>query len=133
MRQWVQTDSHHRAKRDRRNAKVMFEAIRAQGYAGSYTWVAIRVRKLQQKIGDVPARRAFVPLTFRHGEAFQFDWSCAYAWIGGLRRRLEVAHCKLASSRAFWLVAYFTQSHEMLLDAHARSFATFGGVPRRGI
>ena len=44
-----------------------------------------------------------------------------------------MAHCKLASSRAFWLVAYFTQSHEMLFDAHARSFAAFGGVPRRGI
>lgn len=132
LRQWVQTDSH-RAKRDRRTAKVMFEAIQAQGYAGSYTRVAIRVRKLQQEISDAPARSAFVPLTFPHGEAFQFDWSCEYAWIGGLRRRLEVAHCKLASSRAFWLVAYFTQSHEMLFDAHARSFAAFGGVPRRGI
>lgn len=132
LRQWVQADSH-RAKRDRRTAKVMFEAIRAQGYAGSYTRVTIRVRKLQQEISDAPARSAFVPLTFPHGEAFQFDWSCEYAWIGGLRRRLEVAHCKLASSRAFWLVAYFTQSHEMLFDAHARSFAAFGGVPRRGI
>jgi transposase len=132
LRQWVQTDSH-RAKRDRRTAKVMFEAIQAQGYAGSYTRVAIRVRKLQQEISAAPVRSAFVPLTFPHGEAFQFDWSCEYAWIGGLRRRLEVAHCKLASSRAFWLVAYFTQSHEMLFDAHARSFAAFGGVPRRGI
>lgn len=132
LRQWVQADSH-RAKRDRRTAKVMFEAIREQGYAGSYTRVTIRVRKLQQEISDAPARSAFVPLTFPHGEAFQFDWSCEYAWIGGLRRRLEVAHCKLASSRAFWLVAYFTQSHEMLFDAHARSFAAFGGVPRRGI
>lgn len=30
-------------------------------------------------------------------------------------------------------VAYPTQSHEMLFDAHARAFATFGGVPQRGI
>jgi hypothetical protein len=40
---------------------------------------------------------------------------------------------KLAASRAFWPTAYPAQSHEMLFDAHARAFATFGGVPRRGI
>ncbi len=40
---------------------------------------------------------------------------------------------KLAASRAFWLVAYPTQSHEMLFDAHARAFVALGGVPRRGI
>ena len=73
-----------------------------------------------------------MPLKFALGDAFQFDWSTEYAWVGGLRRRLEVAHTKLCASRAFWLVAYPTQSHEMLFDAHARAFAAFGGVPQRG-
>jgi transposase len=132
LRLWVQADNH-RAKRDRRTAKVMFEAIKEQGYPGSYVRIAVRVRQLRQEISDSPHRSAFVPLAFAHGEAFQFDWSCEYAWIGGLRRRLEVAHCKLTSSRAFWLVAYYTQSHEMLFDAHTRSFTAFGGIPRRGI
>ena len=76
---------------------------------------------------------AFVPMSFEMGDAFQFDWSCEYVVIGGLRKRLEVAHTKLAASRAFVLVAYFTQSHEMLFDAHNRAFAVLGGVPRRGI
>jgi transposase len=67
------------------------------------------------------------------GEAFQFDWSYEYVVIAGLRRRLEVAHTKLAASRAFVLVAYFTQSHEMLFDAHTKAFEVFGGVPKRGI
>jgi hypothetical protein len=40
---------------------------------------------------------------------------------------------KLCASRAFWMTAYPGQSHEMLFDAHARAFAAFGGVPRRGI
>lgn len=40
-------------------------------------------------------------LAFEPGEAFQFDWSCEYAVIGGLRRRLDVAHVKLNASRAF--------------------------------
>jgi hypothetical protein len=40
---------------------------------------------------------------------------------------------KLCASRAFWLVAYPSQGHEMLFDAHTRSFAALGGIPRRGI
>jgi len=67
------------------------------------------------------------------GEAFQFDWSTEYAFVGGLRHRLEVVHMKLAASRAFMLVAYYSQAHEMLFDAHARCFAALGGVPRRGL
>ena len=78
-------------------------------------------------------KAAFIPLKFKHGEAFQFDWSTEYTFIGGLRRRVELAHTKLCASRAFWLVAYPGQGHEMLFDAHARAFEAFGGVPQRGI
>jgi hypothetical protein len=46
---------------------------------------------------------------------------------------MQVSHLKLCASRAFWLVAYPSQGHEMLFDAHTRSFAALGGVPRRGI
>jgi len=40
---------------------------------------------------------------------------------------------KLCASRAFWLVAYPSQGHEMPFDAHTPSFAALGGVVRRGI
>ena len=53
--------------------------------------------------------------------------------VGGIYRRMQVAHLKLCASRAFWLVAYPSQGHEMLFDAHTRSFGSLGGVPRRGI
>jgi len=61
-----------------------------------------------------------VPLVFRPGEAFQFDWSEDYAVIGGERTKLQVAHMKLSHSRAFVLRAYLLQTHEMLFDAPAR-------------
>ena len=76
---------------------------------------------------------AFVPLHFEMGEAFQFDWSEEGLVVGGVYRKLQVAHMKLCASRAFWLVAYPTQGHEMLFDAHTRAFTAFGGVARRGI
>ena len=132
LRTWLRTDSH-RAKRERRTARMMFQGIQAQGFDGSYGRVSAFVRRWRAEEAESPKRAAYVPLAFELGEAFQFDWSCEYVFVGGLRRRLEVAHVKLAASRAFWLVAYPTQSHEMLFDAHARAFAAFGGVPRRGI
>jgi hypothetical protein len=64
-----------------------------------------------------------VPLSFELGDAFQFDWSEEGLVIGGIYRRIQLAHLKLCASRAFWLVAYPTQGHEMLFDAHTRSFA----------
>lgn len=80
-----------------------------------------------------PLEDAFVPLSFELGEAFQFDWSEEGLVVGGIYYRLQVSHMKLCASRAFWLVAYPSQGHEMLFDAHTRSFAALGGVARRGI
>lgn len=129
---WLRADSH-RAKRERRTALVMYQAIKQRGYLGSYNRVCAFVRSWKSEQADAPRQAAYVPLHFELGEAFQFDWSCEYVFVGGLRRRLEVAHTKLAASRAFYLVAYMSQSHEMLFDAHAKAFTAFGGVPRRGI
>ena len=77
--------------------------------------------------------KAFVPLAFELGEAFQLDWSEEGLVIGGIYLRLQVAHMKLCASRAFWLVAYASQGHAMLFDAHTRSSTALGGVTRRGI
>ena len=74
-----------------------------------------------------------MPLTFTPGEAFQFDWSDEGMVVGGLYYKLQVAHLKLCFSRAFWLVAYPSQGHEMLFDAHTRSFAALEGIARRGV
>ncbi len=73
-------------------------------------------------------RGIFVPLSFRPGEAFQFDWSEDYAFIGGERTKLQVAHIKLAHSRAFLVRAYLLQTHEMLFE---RSLARLPGLWRR--
>ncbi len=91
------------------------------------------IRHWRQDAGKAAAAHAYVPLSFGLGEAFQFDWSEESLVIGGIHRRLQVAHLKLCASRAFWLVAYPSQGHEMLFDAHTRAFQALGGVPRRGI
>ena len=129
---WLKVDAN-RGKRDRRTIKALYESIRALGYGGSRGPVYEFCKHWRDEQTNKPRHAGFVPMSFELGEAFQFDWSCEYAFIAGMRRRLEVAHCKLAASRAFLMVAYYTQSHEMLFDAHTRSFEVFGGIPRRGI
>ena len=129
---WLKADAQ-RGKRDRRSIGSYYEAIRALGYTGGKTQVYNHCRRWHQEETNTPRNAGFVPLSFELGEAFQFDWSCEYAFVGGLRRRLEVAHIKLAASRAFLLVAYYSQAHEMLFDAHTRGFQVLGGVPKRGI
>jgi transposase len=123
----------HRPRHERRSARALHAELRALGYAGGYTRLTDYLRAWRDEQGKVSAASAFVPLRFELGDAFQFDWSEEGLVVGGIYRRLQVAHLKLCASRAFWLVAYPTQGHEMLFDAHTRSFAALGGVPRRGI
>jgi transposase len=120
----------HRIKQERRTGKAMFAQLKVDGYTGSYSSVTDFIRVWRGQQGKTAA---FVPLAFELGEAFQFDWSEEGLVIGGIYRRMQVSHMKLCASRAFWLVAYPSQGHEMLFDAHTRSFAALGGVARRGI
>ena len=132
LQQALETDSH-RPRQDRRTARALHAQLKAQGYAGGYTQLTDFIRAWRRREGQTGATAAFVPLQFEFGDAFQFDWSEEGLVVGGLYRRLQVAHLKLCASRAFWLVAYPSQGHEMLFDAHTRSFAALGGIPRRGI
>ena len=122
----------HRPKHARRTARALFAQLQAQGYRGGYSRLTDFIRDWREQEGKT-ATKAFVPMSFEFGEAFQFDWSEEGLLIGGVYHHMQVSHLKLCASRAFWLVAYPSQAHEMLFEAHARAFAVFGGVTKRGI
>ena len=128
----LQADGH-RPKRERRTALALHAELRTLGYPGGYTRLTQFIRQWRNEQGKVIATQAFVPLKFDLGDAFQFDWSEEGLVVGGIHYRMQVSHMKLCASRAFWLVAYPSQGHEMLFDAHTRSFTALGGIPRRGI
>src|SRR5436190_15921860 len=121
-----------RPKRERRTVRMLHEELKTAGYEGGYSRLTDFIRAWRQGEGMAANTTAFVPLAFELGEAFQFDWSEEGLVIAGVYRRLQLAHMKLCASRAFWLVAYPSQGHEMLFDAHTRSFAALG-IARRGI
>jgi len=132
LTQALEADSR-RPKRERRTALKLFGQLQQAGFSGSYPLVTDFVRQWREASGKGISKTAYVPLQFELGEAFQFDWSEEGMVIGGIYQRLQVAHMKLCASRAFWLVAYPSQGHEMLFDAHTRAFSALGGVARRGI
>ena len=132
---WLKTETS-KSRKQRRPLTQLHADLVALGFTGSYNRVAAFAREWRaerQREQQTTGRGTFVPLTFRPGEAFQFDWSEDYAVIGGERTKLQVAHIKLAHSRAFLVRAYLLQTHEMLFDAHWHGFRVFGGVPERGI
>lgn len=123
----------HRPRHERRTARALLMQLQAQGYGGGYSRLTDFIRAWRLGEGQAVLTTAFVPLKFELGDAFQFDWSEEGLVVGGIYYRMQVSHLKLCASRAFWLVAYPSQGHEMLFDAHTRSFTALGGIPRRGI
>ena len=121
-----------RPKRDRRSARQLFGELKTQGFDGDYSRVTEFVRRWRTEGGGAVAK-AYVPLKFELGEAFQFDWSEEHLVIGGVWRKIMAAHLKLCCSRAFVVQAYPTQGHEMLFAAHTAAFTALEGITRRGI
>ena len=132
LKKALETDAH-RPKRERRTVKKLWEGLCAAGFTGNYSRVTEFVRQWRAGVGQGTATKAFVPLKFALGEASQFDWSEEGRVVGGIYRRLQVAHLKLCASRAFVLMVYPSQGHEMLFDAHTRAFTALGGISKRGI
>jgi len=132
---WLKTEAA-KSRKQRRTLKQLHADLVVLGFDGSYGRVAAFARDWRadrQLEQQTTGRGTFVPLSFRPGEAFQFDWSEDFAVLGGERTKLQVAHIKLSHSRAFLVRAYFLQTHEMLFDAHWHGFRVFGGIPGRGI
>ena len=132
---WLKTEAG-KSRKQKRTLKQLHADLVTLGFTGSYGRVAAFAREWRadrHREQQTTGRGTFVPLSFRPGEAFQFDWSEDFAVLGGERTKLQMAHLKLSHSRAYLIRAYLLQTHEMLFDAHWHGFRVFGGVPGRGI
>jgi transposase len=119
-------------RRERRSTQRLFEELRARGYQGAHDSVHRFVRNWRAERARVPAR-AYVPMSFGPGEAYQFDWSHETITLSGLPLTVKVAHMKLSHSRMPFVRAYFRETQELVFDAHDKAFEFYGGVCRRGI
>ena len=129
------TENEARHRRDRLRMTPIHDLLCREGFEGSYDAVRRYARRWMEArrkdAGD--GAPAFIPLLFKPGEAYQFDWSHEDVEIAGKPMRVKVAQMRLCASRAVYVRAYPRETQEMVFDAHARGFAFFGGVPLRGI
>ena len=127
---WLEQDLK-RPKREQRTATALFQGLQDEGYEGAYDSVSRFVKVFREKAPSLS--KAFVPLSFAPGEAYQFDWSLEVVELGGVTQKIKVAHFRMSYSRKCFVVAYHRESMEMLLDAHVRALEFFGGVPSKVI
>lgn len=118
--------------RQRRTALLLFEQLQRDGFDGSYDSVRRYVQKWRKSAVEREVK-AFIPLSFAPGEAFQFDWSYEQIELAGVNVRVKVAQFRLSHSRMPYCVAYMRETLEMVLDAHVRAFEFYGGACRKGI
>lgn len=89
---WLKTEAGRSCKQ-RRTLKQLHADLMVLGFDGSYGRVAAFAREWRadrQRDQQTTGRGTFVPLSFRPGEAFQFDWSEDFAVLGGERTKLQV-------------------------------------------
>lgn len=118
--------------RHRRSAQLLFEQLQREGYEGGYDAVRRYVGTLKKASGTTLAK-AYIPLEYEPGDAFQFDWSYEQVELAGVQTQVKIAQFRLCYSRQPFCVACPRETLEMVIDAHIRAFEFFGGVCCRGI
>ena len=119
-------------RRERRSTQRLFEELRGQGYDGAHDSVHRFVKGWRDEQARVPAK-AFVPMSFAPGEAYQFDWSHETITLQGAPLTVKAAHMRLSHSRMPFVRVYFRETQELVFDAHDKAFVFYGGICRRGI
>lgn len=111
---------HHTVKR------IYNRLVIEMGFKGSESNIRKTVRTLRGCSQDV-----YVPLSFAVGDAMQIDWDEAYAYIDGVRTKLNVFCARLGYSCAPFAVCFHKQNTESFLEGLILAFEFFGGVARR--
>jgi len=117
----------------RRSSRRLFEGLQNEGYHGAYDSIQRHVKIYKASRNPSKLSQAFVPLSFAPGDVGQFDWSYEHVVLGGVSQTIKLAHFRLAYSRQMFVIAYHRETQEMVLDAHVKAFAFFGGVPHQMI
>lgn len=117
--------------KERRTAQQIYEELQREGYSGSYDTVRRYAKNRKEECNAL--QKAFVPLVFGKGEAFQFDWSEENVELGGVPVKVYVAQFRLCHSRMRFCIAFTRMSLEMVFAAHTAAHDFFGGLCETGI
>ena len=91
--------------RHRRSAQILFEQLQREGYEGGYDAVRRYVGTWKKAEGTALVK-AYVPLEYDPGDAFQFDWSYEQVELCGMPVEVKIAQFRLCRSRKPFCVGY---------------------------
>ena len=122
--EWLRRDRDDDHRKQKHTAKRIFERLRDEhGFAGGYTIVKDYVREHHRR-----RREMYVPLVHPPGHG-QADFGQAWAYIGGVKRKVHFFALDLPQSDASYVRAYPAATAEAWVDGHVHAFSFFGKVP----
>ena len=107
----------------------MYELIKAEGYAGSYSAFTFIVRKIEEEL-NISQKEAYLKLEPEKG-SMQVDFGEMIVMNKGVPKKVIVFCAKLSYSKGEFIKAYPRQSTEFFLDGLNSAFLFFGGIPKK--
>jgi len=125
IKQCLEEDDKEGLKKQTHTAKRIYDRLVEETcFAGGESTVRQVVRNMKSNI-----TKAFVPLAFDPGEAAQLDWGESYAYIKGIRKKINVFCIRLCYSCDIFVKAFYRQNEESFLEGHIKAFEFFKGIP----
>jgi transposase len=115
-------------RKQRYTGYKIYEAIEADGYAGSES--SVRGYIAQQR-REKKRPKVYIPLEFDPGTDAQADWGEGIAIIGGERVTAQLFYMRLNYSRRLFMMAFPSQKQEAFFLGHVQAFHHFQSVPQR--
>lgn len=108
-------------------AKVIFQSLRRQEYAGGYTIVKDLVRKLKADLLLTRNKEAFFKIDFPAGACAQVDWG-EFGDVFGDGVKIHCFVMVLGYSRLIYVEFTRSERFEDFLRCHENAFRYFGGL-----
>jgi transposase len=124
---WLEADLRAPRKQRHTARRVWQRLVAEHGARVSERQVSRYVRERRRELGEVG--EAFVPQRHAPGVEGEVDWGEAWVVLGGVRTRVHLFHLRLCHSGAAFAAAFFNETQQAFLEAHAEAFAFVGGVP----
>jgi len=105
--------------------------LRALGYQGGRTVLAVRVRRLRETLTLEPRKKVKRRFETGPAEEMQIDWSPYQVPIAGHITRVHALGCLLCLSRKLFLGFYRDERQPTLLEGLATAFEYFDGCAHR--
>jgi len=110
------------------NAKVIWQILIKAGFSAGESTVRKYIQEMRIDKPDI-----FIPLEFEPGEALEFDWGDAYAYIDKIKTRVSVFCAVLPYSYGIFSAVFPDKTSSSFFTGHVMAFEHFGGVPLRCI